>query len=242
MLPRMAVPTFTVTCTRNERIARGVYDISLSKPASFSYKAGQFVLFRVPLLSDPTDIQPRAYSIASAPHEDELRFVIKLKEGGRASAWVEHLLRTGSTVDMQGPFGVFVVKPEDTRDLLFIATGTGIAPFRGHILEAMQHARPGRMDVVFGVREEADLFWQEEFAGLCTRWPGLQVHTTLSQPHEAWAGHRGRVQAIIPQVVDGIAERTVYICGNPDMTKQLKQAALEEWGVPKQHLHVEGFI
>ncbi|TSC99703.1 MAG: phenol hydroxylase [Candidatus Peregrinibacteria bacterium Greene1014_49] len=102
----MPVPSFTTTCLGNRIIARDVYEFLLQKPEGFSYKAGQFVLFDVPLMENPADIQTRAFSIASAPQEKELLFVAKMKEGGRASRWIAEALNAGSSVRLQGPFGV----------------------------------------------------------------------------------------------------------------------------------------
>src|SRR5687768_9109491 len=101
----MPVITYTVGCLRNDVIADGVYEFELEKPAGFSFKPGQFVLFDVALVEKPDDIQTRAFSIASAPSEDTLLFVAKMIPGGRASRWIEELLRRGSVVSMKGPFG-----------------------------------------------------------------------------------------------------------------------------------------
>ncbi len=242
MLSPMPVPTYTVTCTRKALIARDTYEVAFEKPAGFTFKGGQFALFKVPLLSNPNDIQTRAYSLASAPDEPELMFVIKLKKGGRASEWMEKVVEPGLRVELQGPFGLFLLKGDPTRELLFIATGAGIAPFRSQILEATARGDTRRMDIILGVRSEEDVFWKEELERLSQRTPNVFTHIALSQPGETWTGHKGRVQTLVPLVAPDLSSRTVYICGNPDMTKELKTLALEQWGVPKEHLHVEGFI
>jgi ferredoxin-NADP reductase len=239
----MATPISTVTCLKKSLIARDTYDLLFTKPAGFSHKAGQTVLWRVPLLADPSDIQPRAYSIASTSDEEHLRFAVRLKPGGRASEWIVHALKEGGTLDLQGPFGLFTLKhDEPTRPLLFIATGTGLAPFRSHIRELQQQKHTGRIDLVFGVRDEADLFWTEEMTALGQQFEQFFLHLALSQPSPAWTGHRGRVQTLVPLIAKDIAAREVYICGNPDMTKELKALCLGEWGAAKERLHAEGFI
>lgn len=238
----MPVPSYKIRCTHHARIANGVYEFHFEKPENFSFKAGQFVLFDVPLIDNPTDIQTRALSIASAPHESLLMFVNKQKEGGRASRWIEHILKPGTEVRIQGPFGNFLLDPEDEKTHLFIATSTGVAPFRSQMLDTLSREQTKKMDLIFGVRSEEDLFWKEEFESIARQYPNVFVHFPLSKPSDEWKGHKGRVQTLVPLIVPDITERQIYVCGSPDMTKDVKQLCLEEWHVEKKDLHVEGYI
>lgn len=238
----MPVPSFHVRCLRNDLIARGVYEFAFEKPAGFTFKAGQFVLFDVALKNDPSNIQTRAFSIASAPHEDELLFVAKMKEGGRASVWIEEMLKPGDTARIQGPFGNFVLDAQTDKDYLFIATSTGVAPFRSQMLEALKRGDARRMDLVLGVRDEDELFWMDEFRALARDNPNVFFHPALSGDKGEWTGHRGRVQTLVPLIVDDFSRKAVYVCGSPAMTKDLKQICLEQWGMEKKDLHVEGYI
>ncbi len=238
----MPVPSHQLRCTKNERIANGVYDFRFEKPAEFSFKAGQFVLFDVPLIENPTDIQTRALSIASSPDENELIFVNKQKEGGRASRWIEQVLTPGMEVRTQGPFGNFLMDESSDKPLLFIATSTGVAPFRSQILKMLRNGSTRKMDLIFGVRHEEDLFWKDEFRAIAQQYPNFFLHIALSGGSDAWDGHRGRVQTVVHLVAPDIANRSVYVCGSPNMTKEVKELCLNEWHVEKKDLHVEGYI
>ncbi len=238
----MPVPSYQLRCTYNERIASGIYEFHFEKPENFSFKAGQFVLFDVAHIDNSADIQTRALSIASAPHEQELIFVNKQKEGGRASTWIEKVLKPGTEVRTQGPFGNFRMDAESDKDVLFIATSTGVAPFRSQILDMMHANSTKKIDLVFGVRSEEDMFWKKEFEEMAQKYPNLFVHFPLSNPTGDWKGHKGRVQTLVPLIVPDITNRQIYICGSPDMTKELKQLCLETWHVEKKDLHVEGYI
>lgn len=238
----MTTPTYQTTCTRNLPIARDVYECAFTKPEPFSFQPGQFVLFQVPLVENPADIQPRAFSIASSPDESELLFVAKMKEGGRASRWILELLKPETPVTMQGPMGLFLLEREILKDYLFICTSTGVAPFRSMIRDVLLAGDKRRIDLVFGARTETDLFWMEEFEELTKRYENLFLHLALSNPSEKWKGHRGRVQTLVPQIVHDFSQKCVYVCGSPDMTKEVKGLCLEQWGVKKDDLHVEGYI
>ncbi len=237
----MPVPTYTVTCTANRLIARDIYEVRFRKPNGFTFKPGQFVLFDVALLENSADIQTRAFSMASAPSEPDLLFVFKLVPGGRASNWVEKTLRLGSEAVMKGPFGNFVIKDAD-RGRVFVATSTGIAPFRSQLTDLGENGNHQRTDVIFGVRSEEDMFWTDELASIAATYPHIFLHVILSAPADSWTGHRGRVQSLVPQVIGDFTGKSLYACGNPDMTKEVKQLALTQWGMAKEHVHVEGYI
>ncbi len=239
----MATQSFVLTCLEKILVAPGVYQLTFRKPEDFVFKAGQFVLFDVPLAERPHDIQPRAYSIASAPNEEELLFVVKLKEGGRASLWVEQVLNADSTVRIQGPFGLFTLKPEE-KSCIFIATGAGNAPFRSQITQALLYDHDMRpLFFLFGVREEIDLFWHDHFLALQKKFPNFQYLPTLSGVDVgSWKGLRGRVQMHLPSVVQRAPNSGIYICGAPDMVKETKELCINQLQIPKAKVHAEGYI
>ncbi len=238
----MPVISYSITCTRKIILAPEVYEFAFTKPEGFTFKPGQFVLFDVPLIDNPSDVQTRAFSLASTPGEAELLYVIKLVKGGRASRWFDECVEVGTTVTIKGPFGNFLLDAEEGIGPLFLATGTGLAPFRSQIVDALQRSDSRRMDLIFGVKREEDLFWVKEFEELAQRYPSFFLHISLTDGSPAWTGHRGRVQAVAPGIVREFVERSVYACGNPNMTKEVKKLALEQWGVDKKLIHVEGYI
>ncbi|MFH0770180.1 MAG: FAD-binding oxidoreductase [Candidatus Peregrinibacteria bacterium] len=237
----MAVPRSTVTCLRKRVIARKVFELTLSKPSDFTFQPGQFVLFSVPLTENPLDIQPRAYSIASTPEEEHLLFGIKLKPLGRASRFVSDVLTEGMSIGIQGPLGAFTIDPACTRDILFVATGVGSAPFRSQITHLLERQDRRRMDLLLGAFTEEDLFWMDHFGPLAKAHPNFALHPVLSQPSLAWNGHRGWVQNIVELIPD-FREREVYICGNPDMVSEVKKLCLETHGIAKERVHTEGYV
>lgn len=195
----------------------------------------------MPLLSDPLDIQTRAYSIASSPSEPDLLFVIKLKHGGRASEWIEHAVTEGTDVRIQGPFGLFVLRPDDAG-YIFAATGAGIAPFRSHIRATLESGDTRPMRLLFGVREPRDFFWTNQFRELASTYPQFHFLPTLSGTDASWQGLRGRVQANLPRALAEIPGAGVYICGAPEMVQDVKAMCLQEFAVPKTKVHAEGYI
>ncbi|PIR52631.1 hypothetical protein COU76_05435 [Candidatus Peregrinibacteria bacterium CG10_big_fil_rev_8_21_14_0_10_49_10] len=237
----MPTPTYETCCIKNVNITHDVYEIEFEKPEGFTFEAGQFVLFQVPLPENPVDTQPRAYSIASAPHEAKLLFVIKVMAGGRASRWVAESLKEGDTVHMQGPFGRFFLQ-DSPEDILMVCTGTGIAPFRSHLLTMMETASIRNTHLFFGNYKEEDIFWKEYLEKMDAQNDWFTFVPVLSNGSQNWHGQCGFVQDAIAATIDGISSTHLYICGNPAMAEAVKKTAMEEWGMKKEKVHVEGFI
>lgn len=238
----MPTQSYTITCTKKQEIAPQIFELAFTKPSGFDFKPGQFVLFDVPDVQDHTDIQPRAYSIASTPFEKELLFVIRMKDGGgRMTAWIDEVLEVGTEMTIKGPFGLFTLRDTSKRHV-FIATGTGIAPFRAHVHWLLGHEHmQRRIHLIFGVRKKEDLFWQKEFDALEAAHPNFRFHTALSRESDKH-GHQGRVQTIIPGIIEDFSDAHIMICGNPAMVNDIKKHCLEDWGVPKEDVHWESYI
>lgn len=254
----MPLPTFSARCITHRKIAHEIFEFTLEKPQGFSFRAGQFVMFQVPLFDNPSDVQSRAFSIASAPSEPELLFVAKIKEGGRAGRWISEMLRAGDAVTWQGPLGIFTLAPHPTlslpkgsgagvapqgeQKLLFLATCSGVAPLRSQIVEALHAGDTRVMDLVFCVRNEEGVFWQQSFEDLQREYPNVHVHLTLSKPSVEWRGLAGRAQDTAARVISDLAERSIYVCGGPEMVKAVKEKALTEWKIPKERIHAEDYV
>lgn len=237
----MTIQTFSSTCTELTQLTKDVWQFRFQKPDGLNFIAGQYLLFQVPLVENPNDIQPRAYSIASGPDEDDLLFIAKVFPGGRFSEYLLHTLRPGVTMKMQGPLGRFVLG--DTADHhLMLATGTGLAPFRSQILELTKKADKRPIDLLFCVRSEDDLFWLPEAEKLMLNYGNGKLHVMLSDGSASWNGLRGRVQDHVLKIRPDVRASKLFACGNPQMTLDVKKLAVEVWGMKKDHVHVEGYV
>lgn len=238
----MPTPASTARCVRHRKIADGTFEFSLQRPDGFAFKAGQFVMFSVPLVDHPSDVQNRAFSIASAPSEPELLFVAKIKEGGRAGRWISEMLKEGDDVTFQGPLGNFTLSESGESKLLFLATTSGIAPLRSQIVEALHQGDVRPMDLFFCVRNDEDLFWIRELEEIARKHANVHVHVSLSQPSAEWTGLAGHVQDVASRVISDLPERSIYVCGGPEMVKCVRTEALEKWKIPKERIHSEDYV
>src|SRR5205807_768641 len=123
---------------------------------------------------------------------------------------------------------------------LFIGTGTGIAPLRALLQEALSRQESGRLLLLAGHRAAEDVLFQEDFTKLAEEQPRFRFLPTLTRAAASWAGERGRVQAQLARIVRDLEPLDAYVCGRLDMVNEVV-TALEAHGVPSARLRSEGY-
>lgn len=220
-----------------------VLRFQLVQPNRLEFKAGQYILLTVP--GTP---QKKSYSIASAPQVNyAFDLLIDISPQGPGSKYLQSM-QPGDEIEFMAPVGRFVVEPRDSaigqteQQLVFVATGSGIAPMKGMLEDLLitQHdTRP--MVLYWGLRYAQDQFWYDEFSRMSQQHQNFQFHPVLSQAPEEWPLCRGRVTDCLmvhPQPVAGSAG--YYLCGNSPMIADVTKL-LTEKGVPVQNIHHEKF-
>jgi Na+-transporting NADH:ubiquinone oxidoreductase subunit F len=181
------------------------------------------------------------YSIASAPDEvreqDAVEFLIKIEPSGRWGHKFDRLAR-GQRVAVDGPMGSFVLGPDARqRPLLFIAGGTGIAPVRSMIHDALRH-RHGSINLLYSARTRDGFAYASELRALARRsLIGMRLHVTREAP-KGWRGERGRIAPshIAPLVQD--RSTRCFVCGPAAMVADLP-LMLRHAGVPGRNITLE---
>lgn len=199
--------------------------------------AGQFISVVLP--RDGKVIR-RAYSIASPPEEPRhLNLIIKRVEGGLVTNWF-WTLKPGDRFQVHGPFGKFILPDRMDFEPLFIATGTGIAPFRSMIHSLLSAGFKGRMSLLFGARFETMIPYHEEFLELARANPQFTYLPTVSRPTPAWKGATGYVQTQVEKLLANPAAVRVYICGLNEMIQPVQEVCLKA-GLPKDRISYEKY-
>ena len=185
----------------------------------FGFVAGQWLSFKQ---SKPDGEElTRAYSIASPPGEDP-RFALclnRVQDGFMSNFLCD--MKADDEIACQGPFGDFIPHPP-MRDTLFIATGTGIAPFRSmlHWLLADESRHQGKqLWLLFGNRYEKYIYYHDEFLSLASQHSNFHYLPALSRGSDEWQGLRGYVQEHVPRIVEKRLDMHAYICGLDKMIK-----------------------
>ncbi|NGZ96268.1 MAG: hypothetical protein CV089_09095 [Nitrospira sp. WS110] len=195
-------------------------DLRLISPATLDFQPGQFISFEIAVIGKPYPMT-RAYSIASSPNQrDILTLIFNRVDHGPGSTFLFGLT-PGDQVHFKGPGGNFRLRDDAPRNLLFVATGTGIAPIRSMLHTLLPKATPQVVCLLWGLRAQRDLYYQEELYDLMARYPLFQRTITLSRPDPGWTGPTGRVTALVQERVKTVDNLAVYLCGNGGMIQDV---------------------
>jgi CDP-4-dehydro-6-deoxyglucose reductase, E3 len=231
-------------------IAPGIADLSfrMRAPDKLQFQAGQFVSIAVDPSGESTQ-KRRSYSIASqSDHGEVLRFIIRVIPSGAASELLMSI-PLGAPVQMTGPHGFFVLDPGHSGDVVFGATGTGVAavmPMLGELDRgvgggAPAAGQPGQRYLYWGLRHESDLFAHDEIVQLCER-SNAELLIYLSAPDEGWRGGRGRISAAILERLPELHAPTFYLVGNGAMITELKGQLVARGINRKKQIRTEAFF
>jgi CDP-4-dehydro-6-deoxyglucose reductase len=233
------MPQFKSRAERVRNLTHDVREITLRllEPTQIEFKAGQFISFEVvkegikfPLV--------RPYSIASPPSQRErVTLLLNLIPGGPGSTFLFGL-KEGDETRFTGPAGSFYLRDDPARDLLFVATGTGIAPFRSMLLSLFERGTSRAVTLLWGLRSQRDLYYQDELEALARAHPNFSFLTTLSRPEDGWTGARGRVTRLVEERIATVANLAVSLCGNSGMIKEVTEIVRKKGLCP---IHREKF-
>ena len=204
------------------------------------FQAGQFVTMDLPI-SEKRLKRWRSYSIANAPDRTNiLEFCIVYLEGGAATQYLFEEVKIGSTIRFKGPSGTFVLPETIDQDLVFVCTGTGVAPFRSMLLDIVRQQKAHRnIHLIFGTRFANGILYQKEFEELQQTMPGFQYSVALSR-EENWSGHQGYVH---PIYLEAYREKRddvhFYLCGWSNMIDDAVANLIIELGYDKSQIHYE---
>lgn len=194
----------------------------LSPPIQF--KAGQYITLKIPLGNEMFD---RPFSIASPPSgNNSFQLLVKLIPGGLASTFFENAA-IGTSIEISGPDGSFHIKNTD-RPIHFIASSTGIAPFRamiGDLLKTKKFLLP--IELTFIISPQEGIFLKEEL-------------DMLKKEHANFSFTIIEDTASFFLTLDAYKDKDFYLCGGPHFVQDIN-SHLTKKGVDESHIHFEKF-
>jgi ferredoxin-NADP reductase len=199
------------------------------------FKPGQFVSF-TEMLGGKKITRP--YSIASLPDGNQFELCLNRVQEGIFSPYLFEM-KPGDSVEMSAPLGFFVVR-NPAKEAVFIATGTGIAPFRAMAPDYLSHPQAQQLTLLFGVRYENSLYYRNEFEELARQHPSFRFWPTLSRPEPSWSGRAGHVQIHLLEAIADRRDLDVYICGLKAMVDDVR-AILKGLGFDRKQIIFEKY-
>ena len=202
-----------------EKVNSDVLKIIFRLPptAKFEFNAGQYVNLIKGAIN-------RSYSIANKQSENnQLEFFIKKYKNGLMSKYWFEEAKVNDLLRIEGPLGSFFLRESKCDHIVFLATGTGIAPIKS-ILESVikQSSNISKKEfwVFVGARLKEDLLWSPDLINDKIK---INYIPVLSRQIEDWNGEKGYVQdAVLKQNID-LENTQVYACGSNEMIQSAKK-------------------
>lgn len=196
------------TVTEVRDIAAGTRRVLLTVDEPLEFSAGQYIEVTVP----GTAVR-RQYSLANPPSEPKLlELHVRRQPGGIASNWVFEDIEVGERVDLTGPYGDFTFDADSTGPMALLGGGTGLAPLKGIIRQALLLEPDREVLLYHGVRTCSDVYDADFFRELEVRHPGFRYVTCVSR--ENGGDREGYVTDAFVEDVASAKEFTGYICGS----------------------------
>ena len=233
-LPLIKPKTFPCKVDSIRKISNDIIIVVLRLPPSsqVEYYCGQYI----DIIAG--DIR-RSYSIANAPANNRIELHIKKVEQGSMSEYWFEKAEQDDLLRINGPLGTFFLRDVVGKDLVFLATGTGIAPVKS-ILESLngkpKNEQPDSVAVYWGGRTPSDLYWNLSECDYPVRYEPV-----LSRPLADWLGAVGYVQDAFLATSPDLAKTVVYACGSDDMIHSASKL-LSDHGLGHGQFYSDAFL
>jgi len=237
----MSLQIFTLT--GREEVAEGTMAFHIAKPADFQFRAGQFIDLT---LIDPreTDAEgnTRAFSLASAPFDEELMIVTRMRD--TAFKRVLRSAPVGMRFKIEGPSGSFVLHRKADKPAVFLAGGIGITPFLSIIRQATHENDPHQIYLFYSNRRPEDSVFLDVLNEATTENSNFHLIATMAEmdkSHREWKGETGFInKEMLMKHLPSLQGPIYYLAGPPAMVAAMRRM-LTEAGVDEDDIRTEEF-
>lgn len=219
------------------KLNESVLEVTLRFPpnSNFDYNSGQYVN----IISGQIK---RSYSIANAYEVNGmLTFFIKKYEKGLMSNYWFEIAKVNDLLRVEGPLGSFFLRESVQDNIIFLATGTGVAPIKAileNLSKSKNQLKNKNLWLFVGARYENDLFWNpSELSSI----NNLKYIPVLSRASNEWEGEKGYVQDIVIKHNIPLTKAQVYACGSNNMIESAKKILVDN-GLNKTHFFSDAFV
>ncbi len=237
----IAVTDFNTIVSRIETLTPTIKAIWLKLDKPIDFQAGQYVQIALPGIEGD-----RPFSIANSPEEiartGELELNVRIVAGGAGTSYLHEKLKVGDKLHVTGPYGRFFVRTSSSAPLIFMAGGSGLSSPRSMILDLLANGWTQPITLVYGQRNVAELYYDDEFKALAQKHSNFHYVPALSDDASDFDGFKGFVHEAASQHFNGdFSGHKAYLCGPPPMIEACL-STLMQGRLYERDIYAEKFI
>jgi len=215
-----------------------ILELKLPNNERFEFLAGQYIEI---LLKDGGR---RAFSLANAPRENgRMQLHIRRMPGGRFTTHVFTTMKERDLLRVNGPHGSFFLRDDSDKPMLLVAGGTGFAPIKAVVEQAIAKELQRPLTLYWGGRRREDIYLSELAEGWERDYPHIRFIPVLSDPapDDRWSGRTGFVHVAAMQDFPDLSGCQAYICGAPAMIAAARRDFVGQCGLPEDEFIADSF-
>ncbi len=215
-----------------------IVTVRLAANETFPFRAGQYIDFLLP------DKRRRSFSIANAPDgAGLLELHVRRIEGGRFTRHVFETMKVRDILRFEGPLGSFYLRDETDRPVVLLAGGTGFAPVKSMVEQAIATGSGRTMLLYWGARNREGLYMDELARSWEDSLPDFRYVPVLSEATaaDAWTGRTGLVHRAVMEDFPDLTAHEVYACGAPAMIDSARHEFTLGCGLPETSFFSDAF-
>ena len=223
---------WSATVISSVRVSHDILRLRFERPEGFDYRAGQYIsIWR-------DESVGRAYSLTSLPGEDDwLECYVRILPDGYMSHWLANDLCRGEMLSFRGPAGdCFFHADGCEQPLLLVGSGVGMAPLTGVLRDALRSGQVGPVSIYHGVRESADLVFDEFLSTIAMEFQGVRYTPCVGRDRSGETSVEKRLFEDLPD----LAGFKVMLCGAPGVVGRLRQRIFLS-GASARDIHFDEF-
>lgn len=236
----MAGTSFNIPLVKKEKNSFDAWNFYFERPTDFTYLAGQYIEMRLDIENPDDRGVSRYFTLSSSPSEKHLMITtrilkssFKLKLGS---------VNEGEEVKIKGPWGDFVLPEDNLKNLVFIAGGIGMTPFRSMITFASVSGVKNNITLFASYKTPDQILFKKELEDIAKANSSIKIITTVTQPEGTeWEGETGRIdEKVLEKHIDNLQESMYYVAG-PDPMVEAMEKLLLGMDIKKEQILTDGF-
>jgi acetyltransferase len=218
-----------------KKLTEKMYYFDFKSEESMKIIPGQYISVKV------SDTRVNCYSVAGFQSPDYFNLLVDITPGGPGSKFFEKL-KIGDDINYLGPFGNFILKPnENVENVLFFATGCGVAPLKLMIETILADENEKRkIKLYLGVNNFSDVFFKDYFDELSKKHSNFSYQIAVSNPDPFWSGPTGFITELVKKDFLDASNCAAYLCGNKFMIEDVSKILMER-GCPEERIYTEKY-